>query len=159
MRQEKHLDKSAYNIMLSIEEPTLLSLLRERLTAAGYAPREVEYEEVFAMSPIFGPNEEAVFFVYAGPDRQRMHVLAEHLYREWSLKGLVLYIVYHPDAALDEDIFKLWALDALWKFNAENAFVTLNYSLAGNLEESIHQIMIAFPRLIGEGRKPEEDKA
>ncbi|HZO90661.1 MAG TPA: hypothetical protein VFB38_20200 [Chthonomonadaceae bacterium] len=132
-----------------------MSILREQLTAAGYAPREVRYEDVFAISPVFGHNEEAVFFVYAGPDRQRMHALAQHLYHEWSLRGGVLYIVYHLGEAQEEDVFKLWALDALWKYNAEHAFIVLNQSLACDLEENVRQIVRVLPRLIGEGREPE----
>ena len=35
--------------MLSVDDPHLLSVLRDRLVAAGFAPREVPYDDVFAL--------------------------------------------------------------------------------------------------------------
>lgn len=114
--------------MLSIEDSHLLSLLYEQLTAAGFAPKEVRYDDIFAMQPTFGPKEEAVFVVDAGSDTERVHTLAKHLYHGWSEQGLVLYIVYYSEAVRDEDIFRLWALDAGWAFNQRQQFYTTQWS-------------------------------
>lgn len=144
------MERAAYNILLSVDDPVLQSLLQTKLTEAGFAPREIAYDSIFGMSPVFGPEDEAIFFVYAGPDRQRMHALADHLYREWSEQGSVLYIVFHPGKVREEDLFKLWALDALWKYNAPQAFVVLNRPLTDNFEESAEEIVRVLLRFLGE---------
>lgn len=70
------------------------------------------------MAATFGPHQEALIILDAGPDKESMHTIARHLYLNWSETGFVLLMVIHPETSTDEDIFRLWSLDAGWKFQA-----------------------------------------
>jgi hypothetical protein len=103
------IDRRALNLYIAVLDDKLRNRLQSTLQNAGYAPKLITPDAIQELEPTFGPNGEAVFFVYAGPEKQKMHDLAEHVYREWSLKGFVFYVVFHPSECEDEDIFRLWS--------------------------------------------------
>lgn len=102
------------------------------------------------MPPSFGPRQVAVIFLYASPETASIHEVTERLYRDWSEQGLVLLVVFHPPGSAEQDIFKLWALDALWRHQSPQQLVTINRSITENCRTMVSELVRALPYFTGE---------
>jgi hypothetical protein len=118
-----------HTVLVAVENARVRERVLASLHDARYSPKVLAVDELLRLEPTFGPNAAVFIFLHAGPDRERMHAVAQHLYDNWSEQGFVLLIVYHPEGSTDEDLFRIWALDALWKFRAPQQLVTVNRSV------------------------------
>lgn len=144
------MNRTDYRLLVAVEDRRLRSLLNDRLKEAGYMPQETTPRELLEMPPGFGPKQEALILLDAGPDKARMHAIAERLYRDWSEQGVVLLVVFHPADSTDEDLFKIWSLDALWRYHSPQQLVTVNRSITEDLEASVREVIGLLPRITGE---------
>lgn len=145
-------ERGRHRVFVAVEDPRLHGVLTARLRRAGYAPGDLTRDELSTMPPSFGPRQVVVIFLYAGPETAPIHQVAERLYREWSEQGFVLLVVFHPPGSTEQDIFRLWALDALWRYQSPQELVTINRSITEDRRKMVTELVEALPYFTGEAR-------
>lgn len=141
------LECAEINLFVCIEDLSLHDLIHAKFDAAGFKPREVNYEEIFTLEPSFRKHGEAVFVVNMGADRERIHTLAQHLCETWSEKGFVLYIHFYPSLPTQEEVFRMWKLDAGWKYDSPQMFWTLSRPSDEGIEQDVNELIRIIPRM------------
>jgi hypothetical protein len=143
-------DRKDYVVLVAVEDARLRHICLLHLQAFGYAPREIRPQELLTIGPTFGPNGEAVVILYAGPDKEDMHRIAERLYKDWSERGFVLLVAFHPTSAWEKDYFRLVGLDAGWRFESPQQLWTLSRSINDDFLPTVSEIVRVLPRFTGE---------
>lgn len=84
------MNRSGFNIHIAVLDDCRGKFLDNGLRTPAFAPKQILPADILHLPPTFGPTDATIFLVHAGPDRDKMDLLAEHAFREWSLRGSVL---------------------------------------------------------------------